>query len=40
VIAIEVMTPPGCTELTRMPAGPSSWAADRVIPRMPNLLAL
>jgi len=35
-----VSTPPGWTELTRMPRWPSSWAADLVIPRIANLLAL
>ena len=35
-----VSTPPGCTELTRMPNWPSSCAAALVIPRTANLLAL
>ena len=30
---------PGCTELTRMPLGPSSIAAALVMPRMANLVA-
>src|SRR5215471_10918403 len=35
-----VSTPPGWTELTRMPNRPSSRAAALVMPRMANLLAL
>ena len=37
---IRVSTPPGCTELTRMPNCASSCAATLVMPRMANLLAL
>src|SRR5580700_506421 len=37
---IRVTTPPGCTELTRIPNLASSRAATLVMPRMANLLAL
>ena len=37
---IRVITPPGCTELTRMPNSASSCAAALVMPRTANLLAL
>jgi hypothetical protein len=37
---IRVSTPPGCTELTRIPNCASSAAATLVMPRIANLLAL
>ncbi len=35
---IGVAIPPGCTEFTRMPSGPRSWAADFDEPRTAHLL--
>lgn len=39
-IGMPVATPPGATELTRMPFGPYMNAADFVTPMMPCLLAV
>ena len=39
-VTIRVSTPPGWTELTRMPNSASSRAATLVMPRIANLLAL
>ena len=36
VIGVSII--PGCTEFTRIPFGPSSSAADLVIPRIANLV--
>ena len=37
VIGVSII--PGCTELTRIPFGPSSIAAHLVIPRIAHLVA-
>ena len=37
---IDVWMKPGCTELTRIPSGPSSTASDWVSPRTPNFDAM
>jgi len=39
-VVICVRMNPGCTELTRMPEGPSSTASDCDSPRTPNFAAV